>query len=306
MGSSYEVKYVAATPVSEVRAMVEQELQAFDLAFSNWRTDSEIARVNAHKSTDPIPVSDRFGRVVQLALLIAVATEGAFDPTMKPISDLYKAAKKDPKTGLLDGDLFRARQRVGYSKLRMSSGTLIKQRADLELDLDGIVAGAAADAVGAMLRNAGIASFYVQITGEVLCNGVKPDGATWRIGVVDPSSSDEYGQTAIVAVPLRDRALCSSGDYRNATIVDDQVVHHLFDPRTGRNPEHSLVSASVIADSCAVADALGTALMVLGDQEGARAWPSMKDLGARSALMLLPSADSTWQEVKIEWPLQDS
>ena len=101
-------------------------------------------------------------------------------------------------------------------------------------------------------------------------------------------------------------ALCSSGDYRNAVIMGGRVIHHLFDPRTGRNPEHAVVSASVIADSCAVADALGTALMVLGDASGKELWPAMKELGAHSALFLKPGVDTVWREVKIEWPEEDS
>jgi thiamine biosynthesis lipoprotein len=105
---------------------------------------------------------------------------------------------------------------------------------------------------------------------------------------------------------LRDRALCSSGDYRNAVIVGGRVVHHLFDPRTGRNPEHAVVSASVIAESCAVADALGTALMVLGDEASRALWPAMQSIGAESALFLKPGVDTQWQQVRFEWPTEDS
>ncbi|MEC8253405.1 MAG: FAD:protein FMN transferase, partial [Planctomycetota bacterium] len=182
---------------------------------------------------------------------------------------------------------------------------LVKARPDVQLDLDGIVAGAAADRIGAHLRTLGVTSFYLQITGEVLCRGRKPDGSPWRIGVVDPTSS-EGDQAAVVALPLRDAALCRSGDYRNQAVVGGAVMHHVFDPRTGRNPAHRVVSASVLASSCAVADALGTALMVLSPDERDEAWPSMKQLGATGALLLLPSADDGWNKVELEWPSEDS
>jgi len=306
MGSTYEVKVVTDRAIGEVRSLVQKELLAFDVAFSNWRDDSEIARVNRHRSTEPLLVSPLFRSVLQQALLIAEATEGAFDPTMKPLSDLYRKAKEDAAAAVDDAQFAAALERVGFRLVAIEDGKLIKRRPDVVLDLDGIVAGAAADAIATKFADLGIESFYLEITGEVLCGGVKPNGSVWRIGVVDPASDTASGQRAIVSLPLRDRALCSSGDYRNAIIVGGRVLHHVFDPRTGHNPEHTVVSASVIADSCAVADALGTALMVLGDTSGTEVWPALKELGAHGALFLKPGVDTVWQEVKIEWPEEDS
>ena len=305
MGSTYEVKVVTKLPLADIRALVTKDLSAFDVTFSNWRKNSEIQRVNAHASTEPFEVSALFASVLQQALVIARTTDGAFDPTLKPLSDLYRRAKKDPATGLDDAELQAAKERVGYEFVSLDNGRVVKQRADVQLDLDGIVAGAAADSIAAKLIALGVDSFYLQITGEVLCHGTKPGGVAWRIGVVDPGS-DANGQQAATTVALRDRSLCSSGDYRNAIIVGNRVVHHLFDPRTGRNPEHAAVSASIIAKNCAVADALGTALMVLGDEETKKAWPAMQSIGAESALFLKPGVETKWQDVRIEWPTEDS
>ena len=306
MGSTYEVKFVgAAAQVAAAQRVVERDLAAFDEAFSNWRPDSEIARFNASSSLAPVPVSDRFADVLRLALRIAAATDGAYDPTVKPLSDLYRAAKADPAAGLAPAALDAAKARVGYREVAVERGGVRKARPDVELDLDGIVAGAAADAIGASLRALGVDSYYVQVTGEVLCRGVKPDGSPWRIGVVDPSS-DAGAQAAVVALPLRDAALCSSGDYRNRAVVGDEVMHHVFDPRTGRNPAHRVVSASVLAGSCAAADAFGTALLVLSPEEVEEAWAGMKRLGARGALLLTPGPNGTWDKVELEWPSEDS
>jgi len=306
MGSTYEVKVATKLPITDIQQIVGEELTAFDVAFSNWRENSEIQRVNAHRSTEPFAVSERFANVLQQALAIAGATNGAFDPTLKPLSDLYRRAKNNPDLGLRDDELLKAKERVGYQLVSVADGKLTKHHEDIQLDLDGVVAGAAADAIAKELLARGVDSFYLEITGEVLCHGVKPGGVAWRIGVVDPSSDSSGGQEAAVAVSLRDRALCSSGDYRNAVIVGGRVVHHLFDPRTGRNPEHAVVSASVIAESCAVADALGTALMVLGDEASRALWPAMQSIGAESALFLKPGVDTQWQQVRFEWPTEDS
>ena len=306
MGSTYELKVVGtAEKAGAARDVVELELETFDLAFSNWREDSEIAKVNAHRSVAPLEVSEDFAAVLQVALRVADATDGAFDPTVKPLSDLYRAAKQAPDEPISEAALAKAAALVDHRRVTIDGLQLTKAQPDVQLDLDGIVAGAAADRIGAHLEQLGVTSFYLQITGEVLCRGAKPDGSPWRIGVVDPTSS-EGDQAAVVALPLRDAALCSSGDYRNQAVVDGAVMHHVFDPRTGRNPAHRVVSASVLASSCAVADALGTALMVLSPDERAEAWPGMQQLGATGALLLLPREEGGWNKVELEWPLEDS
>lgn len=307
MGSNYEVKFVGDVPLERVRAAVEAELAAFDATFSNWRDDSEIVRINRTRSTAPIQVSARFAAVLQQALAVAAATDGAFDPTVKPMVDVYRALKRDPKRGLDAAAMAAAHARVGFRAIELHGDAVIKARPDVELDLDGIVAGACADAIAARLTELGVPAFYLQITGEVLCRGEKGPGLPWRIGVVDPAADVVGSEITARTLPLRDRALCTSGDYRNAVVVDGKVVHHVLDPRTGRNPDHDVVSASVLAPSCAIADALGTALMVLGYDEARRRWPRLHELGAEGALLLVPSAaPGDWRQFEIDWPADDS
>lgn len=305
MGSTYEVKFVADVPVATVRAAVERELAAIDLAFSQWRDDSEISRCNAHASTEPFPVSPRFAEVLALALRIAAATDGAFDPTVKPLSDLYRAAKRDPAHHLDAAALAAARARVDYRQVQLRDGAVVKLRPDVQIDLDGLVAGAADDAIAARLHELGVHAFFLQVTGEVLADGEKAPGVPWLAGVVDPESDLGGGDRARVAVPLRDRALCTSGDYRNGFLADGTFVHHVFDPRTGRNALHRVVSVSVLADSAAVADALGTALLVLGDEGSAPLLPRLRALdgaGNLGALFLIGTDDGSLRQVDFDWP----
>lgn len=305
MGSTYEVKFVGGVDVAVVRAIVTEELAAYDQAFSNWRDDSEIARCNRHHSSEPFPVSVRFGAVLQLALDVAVATGGAFDPTVKPLSDLYRAAKRDPQHRLDAAAIEAARARVDYRRVQVRDGALVKARPDVELDLDGIVAGAAADAIATRLEPLGLRGFYIEITGEVLCRGDKGAGEPWRIGVVDPASDASGGQLPIRTLALRDAALCTSGDYRNGFVQDGTFVHHVFDPHTGRNPQRVVVSASVLAKSAAVADALGTAFLVLGDEEVPKLWPALARFQVQGALLLMPDNGDTLRTLEITWPEED-
>lgn len=306
MGSSYVVKYVAPAPLSAVPAAVAEELAAVDAAFSNWRPDSEIARANAHLSTAPLPLSPRFAAVLQLALAMAKVTDGAFDPTVKPLSDIYRAAKRDPQHLLDAAALAAAKECVGWQLVAVRDGALVKARPDVQLDLDGIAAGAACDSIAARLQALGVGDFYLEVTGEVLCRGRKPGGEPWRVGVVDPTADQMGEETAIRALPLRDRALCTSGDYRNAIVVDGARFHHVFDPRTGVNPTTDVVSASVLADSAAVADALGTAFLVLGADGAQAIWPRLDAHGVRGALLLSPGPDGAVKQFEIAWPKDDA
>jgi thiamine biosynthesis lipoprotein len=302
MGSTYEVKFVADVAVAAVRAVVERELSAFDLVFSQWRDDSEIARCNRHASTAPFPVTPRFAEVLQLALRIAAATDGAFDPTVKPLSDLYRTARQDPAHHLDAAAMAAARPPLDFRQVDVHDGAVHKRRPDVQLDLDGIVAGAAADAIAVRMHDLGVHSFFLEITGEVLAHGEKAPGVPWVAGVVDPSSDAQGGQLPVRSLPLRDRALCTSGDYRNGFLADGAFVHHVFDPRTGKNAPHRVVSVSVLAASAAVADALGTAFLVLGDEATAPLLPRLQVFGELGVLFLVGTDDGDLRQVEFAWP----
>ncbi len=307
MGSYYEIKFVGGAALEDVRTAVEAELAAFDLAFSNWREDSEIARCNRHASTAPFPASERFLGVLQQALDVAAATDGAFDPTVAPLSDLYRRQKRDPGARIDAAEVAAARARVGWGQVAVERGAVVKRAPDVQLDLDGIVAGAACDAIADRLRALGVGAFFLQVTGEILAGGEKAPGVPWIVGVVDPRGDLVGEELPLVSLPLRDRSLCTSGDYRNAIDVAGERRHHIFDPRTGASTDNGVVSASVLAPSAAVADALGTAFLVLG-ADGTRA--RMPELARRfgsgpgtiAALLLLPDGQGGWRQEAVDWP----
>src|SRR5262245_9145504 len=302
MGSTYEVKFVGVVPVSRVRDAVVDELVQFDLTFSNWREDSEIARCNRHASTQPFAASARFLAVLQQALDVAAATEGAFDPTVKPLCDLYRGAKRDPQHRFDERAAAAARERIGYRNVEVRDGAVHKKRPDVELDLDGIVAGACVDAIAQRLDALSVAAFYLQVTGEVYCRGEKAPGVPWQIGVADPTSDGTGVDAPIRTLPLRDRALCTSGCYRNAVLADQRVLHHIFDPRTGKSADRGVVSVAVLADNAALADALGTAFVVLGEKEASRLLPTLRRHAEIGALFVLEGEDGPFREVEIGWP----
>ncbi len=300
MGSSYVVKWHGEAGPKVVQPVVAAVLAEIDQAFSNWRPDSEIAACNAAAGAAPFHASALLRRGVQLGLDLAAMTDGAFDPTVLPLSNLFREQKRS-HTAMAPAVLTAALARVDWRRLRVDGETVIKAQADVAIDLDGLAAGLAADRLAAALQGLGVRDFLLQITGEVLCRGVRPDGTPWQIGIVDPAAAEPGAERAGVTVPLADRALCTSGDYRNFTVVDGKVVTHVFDPRTGRNPEHGVVSASVLARSCALADGLGTALMVTGPAGAAAVLERSGDAEA-AAWFVLADPDGTLRTEAVHWP----
>lgn len=302
MGSTYEVKFVGAVAVADVRAAVAAELAAFDLAFSKWREDSEISRCNRAPAAQPFAASPLFCAVLSRALAIADLTDGAFDPTVGPLLAVYRRAKANPNHVLADADLDAARAFVDHHLVQVRDGAVVRAREGVQIDLDGLVAGACIDAIAARLDAMHVPAYYLQVTGEVFCRGEKAPGMPWQIGVVDPRADVTGGEDTVAILPLRDRSLCTSGDYRNGFQTAGHHVHHVFDPRTGRSTQNGFVSVSVLAKESIVADALGTAFLVLGDEGTRKVLAAMPGGGDIGVLMIAADGQGGLRPVEIGWP----
>jgi thiamine biosynthesis lipoprotein len=301
MGSSYTVKYFGAVPEAEVRAVVAAVLAQFDATFSLWRDDSEISACNRYRGREPQPVSPLLRRALALALHLAAATDGAFDPTVKPLSDVFRRSKT---TGVLDdAALDAARAHVGYARLHLQGDAIVKDDPEIELDLNAMVAGLCCDELAAALQRAGVRDFLLDITGESLARGEKAPGVPWTVGVADPDRRGLAGVAPLAVLPLRDAALCTSGDYENFVVSGGKSWHHIFDPRTGRNPQNRVVSVAVLARTAALSDGLGTSLMVLGPERAAALLAAVAPAEEQlAALFVLRADDGELQQVRVGWP----
>jgi thiamine biosynthesis lipoprotein len=270
MGTSFRVAYVAPAELGddEVRAAVEAELVAISARASTWDEASELSRFNRHGSTGPFEVSPELATQVEQALELARATGGAFDPTVMPLVRLYGfAAEVAP--GPPDPDaVAELRVFVGYEHVRVDGTRLIKDDPRVELDLSAIAKGDGVDRLGAVLDGLGATAWLVEIGGEVRARGRKPDGSPWIVGVELPREGRPPGSELVRRLALEGAALATSGDYRLFREVEGRRVHHVVDPRTGLNATHDLAEVTVLAPTCARADALATALLVLGADEG--------------------------------------
>lgn len=277
----------ARSPVDLHRA-IEQALALVVAQMSHWQADSVLGRYNRAAAGSWHELPPDFGHVMAAALALAAETGGAYDPTLGPLMGLWGfgpeagvgAAGRVPPSA---DTLAAARARVGWQRLRFephSPGRAARllQPGGTALDLSSIAKGHAVDLVLARLREAGVRGALVEVGGELAGHGGRPDGRPWRVAVKQPGR--EGSSAAVLA--LDGGAVATSGDdfqHHAAGEGEGMRFSHTIDPRTGRPVPPRLASVTVAHPSCLQADALATALTVLGADAGP-AWARQRGLAA--------------------------
>ncbi len=271
MGTSYSLALHAGAQHHSPALLqqgIEGILRRITDAVSTYDPHSELSRFNRSRGTDWNPVSPDTLILVEEALRIGVSTGGAFDITVGPLVDLWGFGPEKRPPALPDpAAIEAARAVVGFRQIgtRRHPPAIRKLRPAMSLDLSAIAPGYAVDQIAHYLSGLGVERYIVEIGGEVRTQGTSPRGEAWRIGIERPVAG-EYGVQRIVR--LSGQALATSGDYRNYHEIEGRRYSHILDPRSGKPVDHGLASVSVIRPSAAEADALATALMVLGPDAG--------------------------------------
>lgn len=273
MGTTWSVSAVLAPGQADdrgeaIEAGIRAVLDGVIAQMSNWSDTSDLSRFN-HAAADcwvTLP-DDCFG-VLQAALQTARDSGGAYDPTAGPLVDLwgFGPAGRRAATPSVD-DVLRARERCGWQRLDVDAGRRrVRQPGGVSLDFCAIAKGFAVDAVSRHLDAQGLAHHLVEIGGELRGQGLKPDGMPWWVELESPTADGAAPARTLVA--LLGLSVATSGDYRRYFERDGQRSAHTIDPRTGYPAAHALASVTVIHRDCMLADALSTALTVLGPQAG--------------------------------------
>lgn len=300
MGTTYTIKYVAPVNPKAVQRVVDGTLREVNACFSTYLKDSELSRLNASRSTAPIEVSAPLAVVLAQSVDLARKTDGAFDPTVLPLVDLYGFGPAGREPHGDDAALARARALVGFEKVAVVGRTVRKALPEVAIDLSAIAKGYGVDEVCRALERVGVTSYMVEIGGEVRCRGRKDDGTRWVIGIERPPAADEPPDDIIEKIELDGVALATSGSYRNFRRAGGAAVHHILDPRTGRNAPSDVVSVSVRASTCALADGLATALMVLGPDTAEQVLARFDDPNL-AALFVHRAADGELAVERVRW-----
>jgi thiamine biosynthesis lipoprotein len=272
MGTTYHIKVVAGlfTSAEKLKKEIDDRLAAINRSMSTYDPDSEISRFNAIRSTqETLSPSTDFLKVLKVAGEIHRLTEGAWDGTLDPLITLWGFGRKGtPGTVPDQAEIDRALKHVGFDLIQLDdSGTLRKSAPAVTLDLASIAKGYGVDAISRLLGNHGLENFLVEIGGEVYARGHRKDGRAWRVGINRPDRGAALDDV-YKAVNLTNQAMATSGDYRIFFQAGDRYYSHIIDPRTGWPETSGVVSATVVAANCTVADGLATALMVMGPGRG--------------------------------------
>jgi thiamine biosynthesis lipoprotein len=276
-GSTFTIKYIDSLQ-RDLSGPVDSLFRVIDRSLSLWDSSSTVNAFNAASDTF---VSDdiHFRTVVALSEQLWHSTDSAFDPTVLPLVRAWGLGKQG-RAALDTSAVMGLRRLVGMDRITMDNDwrihatwppriTYYKREAAVQFDPNGIAQGYTVDVLAMLLQQRGIERYMVEVGGEVRCAGVNEQGKAWVMQIDKPLDGDEHVQQT--TVPLRDRSLATSGNYRKFIEIGGQRYGHTIDPRTGRPAMNTLLSASVIADDAATADALGTALMVMGTEE-AKGW----------------------------------
>jgi len=272
MGTTYHVKVVtgAAESVNGLKEKIDRRLAEINQVFSTYIKDSEISRFNALKQAgEKFAVSADFMKVMRVADRIYRLSEGAWDGTVNPLVDLWsfgptqRQPQKPPAA-----EIKALIQKIGFDRIRIAEPNfLVKILAAVTLDLNSIAKGFAVDRVSELVAAGGFTNYLVEIGGEVYAAGVRTDGKNWRVGINRPQKDAAFNEV-YKAVSIANRAFATSGDYRNFFEIDGVRYSHVIDPRSGYPVSNGVVSVSIIADNCTLADGLATAIMVMGPEKG--------------------------------------
>ena len=259
-GTFYSITYQSD---EDLQKEIENELKKVDETLSMFNEQSIISKVNRNEKTE---LNDMFVQVIQLAMQVSEETDGAFDITVAPLVNAWGFGFKSgihPTPHTIDS----LKALVGFKKisLDMRKKEIEKKDPRIMLDCSAIAKGYGSDVVGAFLKRRGIENYMVEIGGEVVTHGVNERRVPWRIGVVKPTddtlSVDNELQTVL---NVANKSMATSGNYRNFYYKGGRKYAHTIDPKTGAPVQHSLLSATVLADNCATADAYATSFMVMG------------------------------------------
>ncbi len=270
MGTTWHVSaFAPATQREALHADITARLADLNQQMSAWVEDSALSRFNRAKAGEWIDLPPDLWRVLEHALDVARATDGAFDPTIAPLVALWgfgpdgKRRHAPPDAD----DIASAKGRVDWRALqRDATRHRVLQSGGITLDINALGPGYAVDAIAQLLDDEGIESYLVELGGEMRARGNKADGAPWRVAVESPDDRAEANLDTIIA--LHDNAVGTSGDYRVSFIHEGRRYSHTLDPRTGAPIQHALAAVTVVDSRAMVADAYAAALLVLGPDRG--------------------------------------
>ena len=269
-----------------------KQIRLVDTLMSDYKKTSDIGHVNRSAFKNPVPVNDSTFEVLQKSITYSKLTDGAFDVTVGPLVDLWKASGKTGTAPKAE-ELKRAKAKVGFEKLILDEQKKTVQfKVDgMRIDLGGIAKGYAIDRTVELMQQFDILGGMVEIGGEIKVFGKPTRGkAFWLLGIQDPAKASPLTSPAesLIILKLKQNSLATSGDYQQFVLIDDKKFSHIIDTQKARGLENSS-SVTIIAKNCTDADALATAVSVMGTEKGLTLIETIPDT---EAIIITPNKET--------------
>lgn len=272
---TYNVKYISSKKLVN-KTEIDSILIKFNQTFSTYIPTSEISTIN--NSSGTIEISPEFYFLLKESKMIYDQTNGYFDPTIGPIVNAWGFGPDKVESLPDNREIRKIMNYVGLDKIKFDSLSLNKQYRESYIDFSAIAKGYAVDVITRYLDNKNLSNYFVEIGGEVRVSGKNISDKYWLVGVEDPKFS--LSSDIFATVSLNNLSLATSGNYRNFYNLKDSLVYHTIDPKSGYPSRSNMLSASVFAKSCFIADAYATSFMVLGFEKSKKIVTSTDGLDA--------------------------
>lgn len=265
MGTTYSVKALGSFDRASLERRIDSRLKEVNQLMSTYIGDSEISQLNQLKVSDSMALSRENLQMLSLATRLNQQSNGKFDVTIGPLIELWGFGADPSRTDVPEKILIeQALERTGLDALVIENDSVMK-KADTSVDFSAIAKGYGVDELARLVEEAGSDNYLVEIGGELRARGLNNRGRVWRIGIETP---DEANRVPFTAIPLKNLAMATSGDYRNYFEVDGKRFSHTLDPSTGYPITHQVASVTVLAENTAEADGYATAINVMGEEPG--------------------------------------
>ena len=256
--TSFHIKYEYHRSVKEE---IIEALQQFDQSLNPFKENSIISKVN---NNVPVKLDTLFTEVFEKSMEVSRKTGGKFDITASPFINTWGFGFKD-MDNVTQEKIDSMKPFVGFEKIRIVDGVIVKDEPRVQINTSAIAKGYSCDVVANVLRKFGIKNYMVEIGGEIAMRGKNKKGDCWRIGIDKPTDDSTAMQRELqIILSICDKAVATSGNYRNYYVKDGVKYAHTIDPQTGYPSEQDILGATVIADDCMTADAYATAFMAMG------------------------------------------
>ena len=276
-GSTFTVSFWSEQELDKtsLETQLKDELDRIDLLMSNYRPDSVIEAFNAQQSQEPIEVGEELVQLVEIARQVSVHSEGCYDLTVKPYFELW-GFRGDKLTKPSTEQIQALKQSIGLDKVSSKEGSLTKLEPALRVDVSSIAQGYTVGQLAKILDKAGIQNYLVEVGGELVSKGKKPEAKAWRVAIEKPLPDSQKLQKIISVQQSEPLSIMTSGTYRHFYDQDGVRYSHVLDARTGTPVTHDTVSTTILIPDPTWGDAWSTAFLCMGSEQGLKVADELK------------------------------